>query len=57
MTFEKFQTLSEDTKIKKLIIAFEKVALRASNRPMDLSLLQKLCNIQNNIPQVHGADV
>ena len=30
MTFEKFQTLSEDTKIKKLIIAFEKVALRAS---------------------------
>ena len=24
MTFEKFQTLSEDTKIKKLIIAFEK---------------------------------
>ena len=30
MTSEKFQTLSEDTKIKKLIIAFEKVALRAS---------------------------
>ena len=54
MTFEKFQTLSEDTKIKKLIIAFEKVALRASK---DLSLLQKLCNIQNNIPRVHGADV
>ena len=30
MTFEKFQTLFEDTKIRKLIIAFEKVALRAS---------------------------
>ena len=30
MTFQKFQTLSEDTKIKKLIIAFEKVALQAS---------------------------
>ena len=30
MPFEKFQTLSEDTKIRKLIIAFEKVALRAS---------------------------
>ena len=30
MPFAKFQTLSEETKIRKLIIAFEKVALRAS---------------------------
>ena len=29
MPFAKFQTLSEETKIRKLIIAFEKVALRA----------------------------
>ena len=30
MPFAKFQTLTEETKIRKLIIAFEKVALRAS---------------------------
>ena len=30
MPFAKFQTLSEETKIRKLIIAFEKVALQAS---------------------------
>ena len=30
MPFEKFRLLPEDTKIQKLIIAYEKIALRAA---------------------------